>query len=351
MIAAADRARASRFLARFEAAGAARVEPPILLDAGPLLDLYGEDLRARAFTTFDPLRGEAVLRPDFTVPLVRAHMDAGGGAARLAYAGEVFRRQEADAARPREYLQAGIEFLGGDDPADADAEAFALFAEALAPWGATGATGDLGLLRAAVATLRTTERRRAALLRHIPRPRRFRVLMERFQGRAASRPAPTGEDAPHVGLRTAQEIAARHAALAEDAATPPVSAVEAGALEALLDLELPMAAALEALRDLEVDLPGLGPAVDRMDRRAEALSARGADVGTLPFAARAGRGAMEYYDGFTFTFAAPGGGGPTVATGGRYDALAAALGAPAGFGAVGGVVRPGLLPDPAEDRP
>jgi len=342
MITAADRARAQAFLARFEAAGATRVEPPILLGAGPLLDLYGEDIRARAFTTQDPLRGEAMLRPDFTVPLVQAHMAAGAAPARYAYAGEVFRRQENDDARDREYLQAGFEVIGDDDATGADADVFLLLAEALGPWGARPATGDLGLLIAAIATLDTTERRRAALRRHIPRPRRFRRLMDRFCGRGAPRRASCDTGAPALGLRTADEIAARHEALAEEAATPPICAKQATAMEALLDLSAPMGAALGALRDIEVDLPGLGPAIDRMEARADALEAHGVDIATLPFAARAGRGAMEYYDGFTFTFAV---GAETVATGGRYDALTAALGGGAAQGAVGGVVRPGLLGD------
>ena len=47
------RARAAELRAGFEAAGAQVVEPPLLQPAGTLLDLYGEDIRARAFTTGD----------------------------------------------------------------------------------------------------------------------------------------------------------------------------------------------------------------------------------------------------------------------------------------------------------
>ncbi|MEM1067242.1 MAG: ATP phosphoribosyltransferase regulatory subunit, partial [Pseudomonadota bacterium] len=60
---------AARLLAAFEAAGAARVETDILQPADVLLDLYGEDVRGRAFVTQDPSRGEMMLRPDFTVPV------------------------------------------------------------------------------------------------------------------------------------------------------------------------------------------------------------------------------------------------------------------------------------------
>lgn len=46
-----------RFLAAFRDAGAVEVAPDILLPAETLLDLYGEDIRARAYVTTDPLRG------------------------------------------------------------------------------------------------------------------------------------------------------------------------------------------------------------------------------------------------------------------------------------------------------
>ncbi|MDP1578448.1 MAG: ATP phosphoribosyltransferase regulatory subunit, partial [Cypionkella sp.] len=50
---------------------------------------------------------------------------------------------------------------------------------------------------------------------------------------------------------------------------------------------------------------------------------------------------MEYYDGFVFSFHADG--MPAVATGGRYDALTAVLGAGRSIPAVGGIIRPHLV--------
>ncbi|MBM2575759.1 ATP phosphoribosyltransferase regulatory subunit [Jannaschia sp. Os4] len=329
MIGDADRTRAGDLLARLEAAGAARFAPPILLPAGTLLDLYGEDIRARAFVTHDPLRGEAMLRPDFTVPLVQAHMEAGAEPARYCYAGEVFRRQEEDETRPREYLQVGYEAFDADRAA-AEAEVLALFLDVLAPWEPRPATGDLGLIRAAVAALDTTGARRAALLRHLWRPARFRRLLDRFAGRA---PGPATDrapnDAPVIGQRTPEEVEARLDALRADAAEPPIDGGQADALLSLLSMRGTMAEALRALPDAE-----------SLHARADALAARGLDPATLPFAPAEGRSAMEYYDGFTFTITAN---DRTVATGGRYDALTAALGGGRTIPAVGGVIRPGLL--------
>ena len=77
-----SRARAAAFLDGFTAAGAQVIEADILQPAEVLLDLYGEDIRARAYVTSDPLQGECMMRPDFTVPVVRQHME--GGAQRAA---------------------------------------------------------------------------------------------------------------------------------------------------------------------------------------------------------------------------------------------------------------------------
>lgn len=88
-------------------------------------------------------------------------------------------------------------------------------------------------------------------------------------------------------------------------------------------------------------LPAIAPAVDRFAARLEALAKRGVDVATLAFEASHGRTSLEYYDGFVFSFHAPD--GPPVASGGRYDALTAVLGAGASIPAVGGVIRPGMV--------
>ena len=62
---------ADRILRLFSNSGAKIVQPAILQQADTLLDLYGEDIRARAYVTSDPFNGEMMLRPDFTVPIVK----------------------------------------------------------------------------------------------------------------------------------------------------------------------------------------------------------------------------------------------------------------------------------------
>lgn len=354
------RDEAARLLAFFEGRGARRVDPPILQPAETLLDLYGEDIRARAYVTDDPRFGEAMLRPDFTVPVVQMHMDGGDAAARYTYAGEVFRQPQGRSHRPAEYVQVGFELFDGSAPGEADAEVFALIAEALAPLGLRAATGDIGILTAAVAGLSTTAPRKAALMRHLWRPRRFRALLDRFAGRA---PAPEGRaellakadpmecEAPLIGLRSKAEIEARIAALQEDAAAPPIPEMEVALLDDILGLRETMSNITEHLRDLAVDMPAIGPAVERLAARGEALAAHGVDIDHLDFEGSYGRTSLEYYDGFVFGFYAEGRPDlPPVATGGRYDALTRVLGRGREIQAVGGVIRPELALQLAEAR-
>ncbi|MEO1362668.1 MAG: ATP phosphoribosyltransferase regulatory subunit [Pseudomonadota bacterium] len=336
---------------RFAGLGARVVEPPVLLQADVLLDLYGEDIRGRAYVTADALRGEQMLRPDFTVPVVQMHMSAGTAPARYTYAGEVFRRQEDDPERDNEYLQVGYEVFDAADPAAADADVFSVLSQAVAHLPLRAATGDIGILMAAVDGLNTSPRRKAALRRHIWRPRRFRALLDRFGGRSAvpasrvallagDRPAP----GPHTGLRSPAEIEARIAALHEDAQQPPISGAEMEGLDTLLSVRETLPYALEQLQDLAVDLPSISSAVARLQARTRALADRGVDVAALEFEASYGRTSMEYYDGFVFGFYAEARPDlPPVVTGGRYDALTRRLGGTAAVPAVGGVIRPGLV--------
>ncbi|NIZ13800.1 ATP phosphoribosyltransferase regulatory subunit [Phaeobacter sp. HF9A] len=346
-------ARAALLRQRFEVAGGVVVDPPLLQSAETLLDLYGEDIRARAYVTTDALRGEQMLRPDFTLPVVQMHMKAGAEPARYTYAGEVFRRQEHDPDRANEFVQVGYEVFDRRDPAEADAEVFALFHLQLRGLELRVATGDIGILMAAVEGLNTTDLRKAALRRHIWRPRRFRALLERFAGRRPmpdsrklllSASGPLAGSAPEIGKRRAAEVEARIEALRADAAAPVIAENEISALEALLAVRETVPYALEQMRDIAVDLPAILPALDRLDARASALRARGIDVDRLDFEAAYGRTSMEYYDGFVFGFYAERRPDlPPIATGGRYDALTRQLGQGDEIPAVGGVIRPDLI--------
>ncbi len=349
----AIRAEAERLQAVFLAKGVQPVTLEFLQPAGTLLDLYGEDIRARAYVTFDPVHGEQMLRPDFTVPVVQMHMTDGAEPARYTYLGDVFRKQDAGSIRAREYLQLGYEVFDRANPVAADAEVFGLFAEALAGHKPQAVTGDIGLLIAAVKGLSTSERRRAALLRHIWRPGRFRALLDRFSDRgdmpatranileklqnsdAAELVSAAG---PEIGLRSADEVVARLDTLKEDATVAPIPEPERQAISDILALSGTVQHAAVALEEIAQAYPAIAEAVARFQARV-ALLPNPSEIG---FEGSYGRTLMEYYDGFVFGFSLPGADIP-VATGGRYDALTRVLGQGRSIPAVGGVIRPDLL--------
>lgn len=364
-ISPAARREAARLKAAFEAAGALPVEADTLLPADTLLDLYGEDIRGRAYVTQDPLLGEMMLRPDFTVPVVQMHMAHGAEPARYCYSGEVFRRQDRDEGRAREYLQTGYEVFARENPAESDAEVFAMFSQLLMPLKLRAVIGDIGLLLAAVNGLTTSETRKAALRRHVWRPKRFRALLDRFSGAAPVAPArvklleklATGsaealmqEAGPFIGQRSPAEVEARAQALLEDAGTRHIPTREADLLDDLLRVEGAAPEALKRLEDIGTELSSIRPAIALMEARLEALSEHGINVDRLGFEASHGRTTMEYYDGFVFSFMADQEGLPPVANGGRYDALTRVLGQGREIPAVGGIIRPGLLAQLKEAR-
>ena len=335
------RAEADRIRELFEARGATVFEADVLQPAGALLNLYGEEIRARAFVTHDPLRGELMLRPDFTVPLVQRHLETGGGSARYTYAGEVFRRQEDDEDRPTEYIQVGYEVFGGDDEEAADAEVFAAVAEALGDVPVTRTIGDFGLIETAIRSLDTPERRKRALLRHLWRPQRFDALLDRYSSVAPPPPAPPEANIPHVGLRSRDDIEARIALLAEETKTPPLSAGEVARIRALIAVRDAAPAAVAEMKRIASGSDAILEAVARVEALLDVFSAHGIDPAGLTFEASFGLTSLEYYNGFVFGFSAPG--FPPVATGGRYDLLTEALDRGARNPAVGGVIRPEVL--------
>lgn len=348
----------------FTGAGHAPLDPPHLLDADVLLDLYGEDVRSRAFIFPEPVAGgELCLRPDFTVPVAIAH-GAGGWRRRAAYCygGPIFRLQERAGRRPVEYLQAGIERYGEADRAAADAEVFALVQAGLDALGAgqrTVRTGDPAILFALLDALEMADHRRAALRRHFWRPARFRALILGYFApdlrpnprRAAlleavlegpdavDRLAMAGRTA--VGARGLDEIAARAEALADRTGDPPMPGEHATLIEQLLSVSGPSGTALARLRDLTAEAGvNIGAALERFEQRLDALNRVGIDAEDLPFDARFGRN-MEYYDGFVFEVQAEGSlGHPPLAGGGRYDRMTLRLGASEPVPACGAMIRP-----------
>ena len=356
----------------------AHIEPGQILDAENLLDLYGEDVRARAFV-FDGPEGDLCLRPDLTLSICRYHLmqQAGDSDARYVASGPVFRRPLNDDARSGQFRQIGCEWFGGDDPAASDAEVFARTQAALLEANCTieVTTGDLGILFSLIDAAPIPDRWRTRLKRHVWRPHRFRALLHELsegstkeagrlaflkalgglapdQARAAVAHMLDLSGTAHVGLRTHEEISERFLEQAEDAQAHPLPYEIVRAIEEVAALKAPCADALARLNAIagETGL-ALGPALQRFEARMNALEALGIDAVALPFDGDFGRN-LEYYDGFVFEIvdrdlsASDGRRAAQLAGGGRYDSMLPAaarafgMADPVAKGAIGAALRP-----------
>ena len=139
----------------FQREGYGRAEPAILQPAEVFLEVSGEDMRKRMFMTQDADGREWCLRPEFTIPVCMAHLDASPGEPGCyAYLGPVFRMRSGETG---EFLQAGIESIGRSDAEAADAEVLSLTVEAVASAGLASPVirlGDVAVLRAFLAGLK-----------------------------------------------------------------------------------------------------------------------------------------------------------------------------------------------------
>ena len=364
----------------FEGAGFAAVEPGSVLEAENLLDLYGEDIRARAFV-FDGGEGKDLcLRPDLTLAVCRHHLGNGGGAGKYVASGPVYRRPSRGETRPAQFLQVGCEWFGASDPAKADAETYRLVKDVLFAVGVVDVvseTGDLGVLFALIDAANIPERWRARLKRHVWRPERFAALLEDYsspdaddpgrhallkaigglapdQARAAIERMLALSETTHVGLRSPDEIATRFLEQAEDAQAHPLPRELVQAIDTAATLVAPSGEALVRLRDLSTAAGiDIAPALDRFEARLAALDAEGINAAALPFNGDYGRN-LEYYDGFVFEFfdqalaEKSGRRAAQLAGGGRYDGLLGAASRAFGLNAaqgsaIGAAIRPETL--------
>jgi ATP phosphoribosyltransferase regulatory subunit len=310
---------------------------------------------------------EACLRPDFTVPVARLHLDRGAASGRYLYEGRVF-RASADDDRDEEMLQIGLERydLGGPAPA-ADAEIVALAWRAVAAGGRQDLTlwlGDIALFAAFVDALDLAPAVAARLKRAAARPRLLQAELARA-GQVKDETGMAGgladilaglapRDAGRmleevwalagiepVGGRGPTEIAERLIRRAEAARAPALTTAQAEAIGRFLTIEAAPSDALAAVAALAGPrAKALKTALADWTTRLSALSHAGVPVSHARFATALGH-AFDYYDGLTFEIRSDAlGADRPVAVGGRYDGLPGRLGGPAQARAVGCMVRP-----------
>jgi ATP phosphoribosyltransferase regulatory subunit len=358
--------------APFAELGAAAIDPPVAQPLGLILDLSGEAMRERLILVQSDGGAEAALRPDFTIPAARLHIESGRTGGRYFYEGKAFRAAPKGREAYEEFLQIGLEAFETGAAPEADAEIAGLAWRAAAAGGRTDLTlqlGDVGLFAAFVDTLGLAEPLAARIKRAFASPRRLRAMLDHASGASPgpAAAAPTGDrvsallaglpeaEATAVlqdlwalagiepaGGRSAAEIVHRLAERAALARAPELTADQASLIGRFLAISDAPAKALEAVGRLAT--PGgarLEAALKGWARRLGALKDEGAPLSAMRFSTAFGRD-FGYYDGVLFEVrsAALSEHRP-VAAGGRYDSLFSRLGANLACGAVGCMVRPG----------
>jgi len=362
-------AQANAITGLFKTRGYELFAPAYLQPADLFLDRMGESIRGRTYVFTDLDGAELCLRPDVTLPACRLYLERYPNCdveARFCYNGPVFRYQPGgDAARPREFRQAGIEFIGGEDRERCEAEVTALIIEAVRSAGLRDfklRIGDLGLFEALVQALDIPERWRLRLRHFFWRPPVFRDLLNQLAspaGDSSEAGLLTGLDmedvasaeaqlAAHLdeagipldGERTLREITARLLDLVADARHPPLPGETVSLIESYLSISGSPLASLERIAELTgiagLDLDkALQAAYTRFDRFKEF----DLDLSDTGFDAEFGRD-LEYYTGHVFQIEipAPGRAG-LIAGGGRYDDLLTSLGARKEIPAVGSAIH------------
>lgn len=288
----------ARVRACFAAKGYRPIETPTL----EVLDVMetGGHVPEAPFKFFDSHGDLLAMRPDVTMQVARmcaTRLDAATAAEsplKFRYTQRVFREKTAEASA-RELTQCGVECIGASG-AEADAELVQLFASALAECGLTRFTialGSAGVLRDLLAASGMATSWQDAVLRayHTSNFVDLGVLVER---------ALAGEEA---------------------------GAANKDAVNAIFELSRLRGGkeALDAVRAL-VEPLGCATGVDELEAVYNTLAAGSLeDKLLIDFSAM---NSFDYYTGLVFVAYAPGLGSP-LGSGGRYDNLLAAYGAPA----------------------
>ena len=372
--------RLSDFIAQ---RGYARLDAPLLEPTELFLRKSGGALAARMYSFTDPGSNAVSLRPEFTASVMRHYLETAAdrptdGPARWQYAGPVFRYDPYNSAASGQFTQVGAELIGSADIM-ADAELLTLAAGIPAELGITDycvRLADLDVLDSVLDTAAVSERARSFIIAN----------MNRIAGSAAGNADSTGIDALlrraaelHIiagGPLAADEsdLAAAVAGLSDDearsvlagfmrwrdAAGSPLGrrspdeiisrllhklrggdapdAVRRGLTLAarLAAISGPPGAAVAQAQELAAGAGAATAAVNRLGALAALLEADTNLHQHLRVDFALARG-IAYYNGIIFDIVPERDGGGSVALGGggRYDALARALGGPTDIPALG----------------
>ena len=264
------------------------------------------------------------LRPEFTIPVCLSHIaDGSHTPARYAYLGEVFRQRRAGGS---EFFQAGIEDLGDENTAKADARSLTEAVEMV----------RLAAPKAALEILLGDQTIFEAVLKALGLPRGWRMRLARTFGNAAllketlkelsgERPKPS-LSAEMAGLASKADAAGLAAAIAEEMqatgfpahagrspeeiaarliekselASVKLTKKQFAALTEFLAIREPLSDAPEHLmRFSKAEGIDLGAALDAFAMRAAQIKSLGLDTASVTYDAAFGR-PLDYYTGLVF---------------------------------------------------
>jgi ATP phosphoribosyltransferase regulatory subunit len=325
-----------------EARTVTRVEPPMLLPAGPYLDLAGEEFGRQLLLTTANNGLEYCLRPDFTLPIAKSYLDDGliGEPGAYTYLGPIFRQEN---GIPVEYDQAGLELIGQPD-ADAALDQVLTFARwALAVYDITAPDvriGGVGLFESFLAATGIAPQWQQRIRHRFGHPAAMQRLMERLarQDEHATVSAPDARETiieivtdnmlqsglSLVGSRHAEEIADRYIEKQALDAAPISEDIVALLVDYLSVIDQPTRALdriheMTAAAGIDIEEPLI--AVRRHAAALTALSPKAEVLFDASFSPR-----LDYYTGVVFEMT--GLRGEVLASGGEYDRLFDRLGAP-----------------------
>jgi ATP phosphoribosyltransferase regulatory subunit len=359
MIASRAPAFSGELAALISGRNAELVDIPVIQPADQFLDMAGEDLRRRIFLTENENGQSLCLRPEFTIPVCRNHIERNAATPkRYAYLGEVFRQRREGG---NEFFQAGIEDLGDANRARADARSLAdaMAAVRLVVPKARLETllGDQAIFEAVLAALGLPRGWQKKLARAFGNPGQLSSLLadlssDRQNDALPDRLALLVAQGDEAGLAAELEQDMRIAGLSPAAGRAPVEiarrliekttlasirlpAKAFSALENFLAIRVPLQSAaghlLTFARSNEFDL---GPALEQFEARAASVIEAGLGKETIIYDAAFGR-PLDYYTGLVYEIRAVTGADlGAIVGGGRYDRLLTMLGA---IGSIPGV--------------
>lgn len=310
----------------FAAAGHQPVSPSVVTSAEIFLDRLGERFRSQTLVFEDERGALLCLRPEMTIPAARIALDEGfrgGRILKLSYAGSVFRLGPDGALH--QTMQAGVEHLGDEDKAAADAAIIALANDTLHACGVKETVtrfSDLALFHAAITGLNLKPHQRTHVLRRFDAAGSA-MFAFRMAAPASNhaKPVDAGSAASLIaegqllcGVRRPEEITARLSARAEAAAEGPIPQRAEEILAAFFALSFEAHEAEAGIAHFFETHGLVAPDLAPFRRRLEFLTAR---VPHLRFDARV-HAPLGYYSALEFRIEAS---GRALAGGGRYDKL------------------------------